>query len=157
MKLRGREMTGANLTHVRDKRMDLGLKDKNALVTGGERGIGKAICLALAQEGANIAYCDVKIEHGPGSTQAEVRHLNRKAFANELDVSVEEQVVDFVQQTIRELGSIDIFVSNAGIIEYEPITKITLESWNRVLAVNLTGAMLTTREVAKQMIAKKRA
>lgn len=136
--------------------MDLGLKDKNALVTGGERGIGKAVCLALAQEGVNIAYCDVKIETGANSTREEVRRLGSAVFARQVDVAVEAQVVEFVQQAMRELGSIDIFVSNAGIIEYEPITKITLESWNRVLAVNLTGAMLTTREVAKHMIEQRK-
>ena len=96
--------------------MDLGLTGKNALVTGGERGIGKDVCLSLAREGVNIAYCDIKIEHGAGSTLEMVRNLGRKAFAWEVDVSDEAQVVRFVQSAIDELGGIDIFVSNAGII-----------------------------------------
>ena len=136
--------------------MDLGLNGKHALVTGAERGIGRDICLALAQEGVDIAYCDIKIENGKESTQREIRKLGRKAFALEVDVSDEKQVIDFVQTAIKEFGSIDIFVSNAGIIEWEPITKITLECWNRILGVNLTGAMLCAREVAIHMVERRK-
>jgi len=136
--------------------MDLELEGKNALVTGGERGIGREVCLSLAREGVNIAYCDIQTEKGEGSTREKVRNLGRKAFVMELDVSEEEQVVRFVQDVISELGCIDIFVSNAGIIEWEPITKITLDCWNRILAVNLTGAMLCTREVARHMVERRK-
>jgi NAD(P)-dependent dehydrogenase (short-subunit alcohol dehydrogenase family) len=136
--------------------MDLGLNGKNALVTGGERGIGRDICLSLASEGVNIAYCDIKLEDGKDSTQEEIRKFGRKAFAMEVDVSNEEQVIHFVQAAIGELGNIDVFVSNAGMIEWEPITKITLECWNRILAVNLTGAMLCAREVARHMVEKRK-
>jgi NAD(P)-dependent dehydrogenase (short-subunit alcohol dehydrogenase family) len=136
--------------------MDLGLNDKKALVTGGERGIGKEICLSLAREGVDIAYCDVKVESGDGSTQEQVRRLGRKVFVMEVDVSAEDQVIHFVQAAIASFGSIDIFVNNAGIIEWEPVTKITLECWNRILAVNLTGAMLCTREVAKHMVERRK-
>jgi len=132
--------------------MDLGLNGKKAIVTGGERGIGREICLSLAQEGVDLGYCDIKIDGGKDSTQEEIRKFGRKAFGMEVDVSDEDQVIRFVQATIDELGSVDIFVSNAGIIEWEPITKITLECWNKILAVNLTGAMLCTREVARHMI-----
>jgi NAD(P)-dependent dehydrogenase (short-subunit alcohol dehydrogenase family) len=135
-----------------EKIMDLGLNGKNALVTGGERGIGRAICLSLAREGVNIAYCDLKVESEMESTQEEIRELGRKAFVMEVDVSDENEVYSFVRAAIHTLGRLDIFVSNAGIIEWEPITKITLECWNRILAVNLTGAMLCTREVARHMV-----
>lgn len=136
--------------------MDLGLNGKKALITGGERGIGKEICLALAREGVGIAYCDVKIERGKGSTLEQVRGLGQNAFVMEVDVSREDQVIRFVQAAIAELGCIDIFVSNAGIIEWEPVTKITLECWNRILGVNLTGAMLCTREVARHMVERRK-
>jgi NAD(P)-dependent dehydrogenase (short-subunit alcohol dehydrogenase family) len=135
--------------------MDLELQGKNALVTGGERGIGRDICLSLAREGVNIAYCDLKIDKGAGSTQAALRSLGARVFAIEADVSEEAQVVRLVQDAIQQLGGIDIFVSNAGIIEWEPITKITLECWSRILAVNLTGAMLCTREVARHMVERR--
>lgn len=141
---------------TRHRNMDLELEGKNALVTGGERGIGKEVCLSLAREGVNIAYCDIKTEKGEGSTREMVRNLGRKACVMELDVSEEERVVRFVQDAISELGCIDIFVSNAGIIEWEPITKITLDCWNRILAVNLTGAMLCTREVARHMVERRK-
>ena len=136
--------------------MDLGLTNKNALVTGGERGIGRDICLALAREGVNIAYCDIDIEAGEGSTQEAVKRLGRNARGSAVDVSDEAQVVRWVQEAVSELGGIDIFVSNAGIIEWEPITRITLDCWNRILAVNLTGAMLCTREVARHMVARRK-
>jgi len=135
--------------------MDLGLMGKHALVTGGERGIGRDICLSLAREGVDIAYCDIKIEHGAESTGEAIRKLGRKALGMEMDVSDEAQVIQFVRSAVRELGGIDIFVSNAGIIEWEPVTRITLECWNRILAVNLTGAMLCTREVARHMVEKR--
>jgi NAD(P)-dependent dehydrogenase (short-subunit alcohol dehydrogenase family) len=136
--------------------MDLELAGKNALVTGGERGIGRDICISLAREGVNIAYCDLKVEKGVGSTREMVKALGRKAFGREVDVSDEGQVIRFVQEAIGALGPIDIFVSNAGIIEWEPVTKITLECWNRILAVNLTGAMLCTREVARHMVERRK-
>jgi len=136
--------------------MDLGLNGRKALVTGGERGIGREVCLALAREGVDVAYCDVKIESGDGSAQEAIRKIGRKALALEVDVSSEDQVIPFVQAAIAELGRIDIFVSNAGIIEWEPVTRITLECWNRILAVNLTGAMLCTREVARHMVERRK-
>lgn len=138
------------------KHMDLGLTGKNALITGGERGIGRDVCLSLAREGVNIAYCDIKIENGKGSAREAVMDLGRKVFVREVDVSDEDQVVQLVKDVIGELGCIDIFVSNAGIIEWEPITKITLECWNRILAINLTGAMLCTREVARHMVERRK-
>jgi glucose 1-dehydrogenase len=136
--------------------MDLGLAGKNALVTGGERGIGQEICLALAREGVNVAYCDVQTVQGDGSTREKVESLGRKCLARDVDVSAEAQVVSWVQDAVGELGGIDIFVSNAGIIEWEPVTKITLECWNRILAVNLTGAMLCAREAARHMVARRK-
>jgi NAD(P)-dependent dehydrogenase (short-subunit alcohol dehydrogenase family) len=136
--------------------MDLGLQGQTALVTGGERGIGREVCLALAREGVAIAYCDVQIERGAGSTQAAVRELGGRAVGWEVDVSQEAAVVAWMRAAIAELGHLDIFVSNAGIIEWEPITKITLEVWNRILAVNLTGAMLCAREAARHMVAQRR-
>jgi NAD(P)-dependent dehydrogenase (short-subunit alcohol dehydrogenase family) len=136
--------------------MDLELSGKKALVTGGERGIGREVCLALAREGVDIAYCDIKLNAAEESTQGVVRRLGRTVLAMEADVSDEQQVITFVQKVIDELGCIDIFVSNAGVIAWEPITKITLECWNRILAVNLTGAMLCTREVARHMVARRK-
>jgi NAD(P)-dependent dehydrogenase (short-subunit alcohol dehydrogenase family) len=110
----------------------------------------------LAQEGVNVAYCDVRLERGQESTRAAVEALGRTALATEVDVADEAQVMRWVADAVQALGSVDIFVSNAGIIDWEPITRITLDSWNRVLAVNLTGAMLCAREAARHMVAQGR-
>jgi NAD(P)-dependent dehydrogenase (short-subunit alcohol dehydrogenase family) len=135
--------------------MDLGLKGRCALITGAERGIGREVALALAGEGVDIAYCDVRVEQGSRSTQAEIRNRGVKALALEVDVSQEGQVIELVRSAIRELGHIDILVSNAGIIDWEPVTRITLDTWNRIIGVNLTGAMLVTREVARHMVERR--
>ena len=135
--------------------MDLGLKGKIALVTGGERGIGREACLALAREGANVAYCDLALEAG-GGTRSDVEKLGVRCLAMPVDVSREGDVVEMVARVEREIGPIDILVSNAGTIEWEPVTKISLECWNRIIAVNLTGAMLVTREVARCMVRRRR-
>jgi len=101
--------------------MELGLNGKKALITGGERGIGKDICLALARDGVDIAYCDIKIESGHGSTQHQVSDLGQKAIAMEVDVSVEEQVIQFVQTAINELGCIGAgHQDHAGMLEPDP-------------------------------------
>jgi len=142
--------------HTKEMAMDLGLSGKNALVTGGERGIGRDVCLSLAREGVNIVYCDVKIEKGAESTREMVKSLGVKVAPFEVDVSNEGQVDKLVQDAIHELGGIDIFVSNAGIIEWEPVTRITLECWNKIIGVNLTGAMLCTREVARHMVERRK-
>ncbi len=136
--------------------MDLGLRGRNALVTGGERGIGREACLALAREGVNVAYADRRLEGGGEGTRALIESLGVRAMAVEADVASEEQVTALVADTIAGLGSIDILVSNAGIIEWEPVTRITLECWNRIIGVNLTGAMLVTREVARHMVSRRR-
>lgn len=132
--------------------MELGLAGKTALITGGERGIGRDVALSLAREGVDIAFCDIKIGEGQGSTQEEIADLGVKSIAMQVDVSQECEVIEMVERAVSELGRIDIFISNAGIIDWEPVTKITLECWNRIIAVNLTGAMLVTREVAKHMV-----
>jgi NAD(P)-dependent dehydrogenase (short-subunit alcohol dehydrogenase family) len=136
--------------------MDLGLTGKNALVTGGERGIGRDVCLSLAREGVNISYSDIRLDRGGSSTRAAIEALGRRALASTVDVADEGQVVRWVADSVEALGSVDIFVSNAGIIEWEPVTRITLDSWNRVLAVNLTGAMLCARAAAGYMVAQRK-
>ena len=74
--------------------MDLELNGKNALVTGGERGIGRDICLSLAREGVNIVYCDIKINRGAESTQELVRSLGRKAVGLEVDVATRKKLLN---------------------------------------------------------------
>jgi NAD(P)-dependent dehydrogenase (short-subunit alcohol dehydrogenase family) len=131
------------------------LKDKVAIVTGGGVGIGKAISLAFAREGADIVLaCPFLSELEP--TAAEINSLGRKSLAVVTDVSDEEQVREMVAKTVGEFGKIDILVNSAGIEgRTANVVDVDLEDWNRVLAVNLTGPMLCSKEVLKIMVPHK--
>ncbi len=130
------------------------LNKKVAIVTGGGVGIGKAISLAFASEGAAVvaaARALPRLEAVAG----EIRSRGGRAIAIQTDISDENQVKKMVVQTLNEYGQIDILVNNSGIAgPTVNVVDIKLEDWNEVLAVNLTGAMLCSREVLKSMIAR---
>lgn len=131
------------------------LKGKVAIVTGGGRGIGRAISLAFSREGANVIIAARSLSH-LNQTLEEIRFQNVNVFAIPTDVSSEQQVKEMVQKTIKECGRIDILVNNSGIIgPISPIVEMNLNEWNETLAINLTGAMLCSREVLKHMIPRK--
>jgi NAD(P)-dependent dehydrogenase (short-subunit alcohol dehydrogenase family) len=117
------------------------LKDKVAIVTGAGRGIGLAIALALAREGARVALCDIERSF-LDSALAEIKALGGQGLAFQLDVSSKEQVQSVAGQVLEGWGAIDILVNNAGIYEVLPAEDITEEQWDRLLAVNLTGARI---------------
>ncbi|MBC7145546.1 MAG: 3-oxoacyl-ACP reductase FabG [Thioclava marina] len=129
------------------------LSGKTALVTGGTRGIGFAIAKALAAEGARVAICHPG-DPRAGRAEAELSALG-PAFAFTADVSVEADVVAFFDAVEERLGSPDIVVANAGILREAPITEMPVEQFDRVIAVNLRGSFLTTREAARRMGAAK--
>jgi len=134
--------------------MNLGLEGKSVLITGGERGIGKAIALAFAEEKANLAIADVKLgESGPSTAEQLQSDYGVKAISILADVSLESDVERMVQTAIDDYGKIDVFINVAGVLGYEPVTRITRTEWNRILDTNLTGAMLCCREVCKHMVA----
>ena len=130
------------------------LNNKVAIVTGGGVGIGKAISLALASEGAAVVAAARTLPRLEAIAD-EIRSRGGRATTIQTDISDENQVKKMVAQTLNEYGQIDILVNNSGISgPTVNVVDIKLEDWNEVLAINLTGAMLCSREVLKSMIAR---
>ena len=129
------------------------LKDRVAIITGGAKGIGKAISLKFAEEGCDIVVNAMHIE-GAQKVAEEVRGLGRRSLAIAADVADTAQVNDMVDRTIKEFGKIDILVNNAGGISEATggaIESTTDEDWNRIVGINLTGQFLCCRAVVPHM------
>ncbi len=133
--------------------MDVNLKDKVALVTGGSHGLGKAICLALAAEGARVA---VNYRREPGKAGQLVDEIAERfgmeAMAIHGDVSDEAQVQRMFEEVASFFGRIDILVNNSGICPVSMIKDMSLTEWESVLRTNLTGTFLTSREMVNHLI-----
>ena len=128
------------------------LKNKTAIVTGAGRGIGKAIALALAKEGADLVVVSRSLPEVTG-TADEAKSLGRRALALKVDVSRQENVVRMVSDTLAEFGKIDILVNNASI--QGPIGRISdnpVERWVETISTNLTGTFLCIKEVLPFMM-----
>jgi len=138
------------------------LQGKVAIVTGASRGLGKAMAVGLAAQGAEVvvvARTETEKEHLPGTihqTAEEIRALGRRALAVRCDVGNEQDVEEMVRRTVQELGRIDVLVNNAGIAIYAPIMELPLRRWELVLRVNLTGTFLCSRAVLPHMVAQRR-
>jgi 3-oxoacyl-[acyl-carrier protein] reductase len=124
------------------------LKDRCALVTGGGRGIGSAICMRLAGLGAHVAVVDL-LEEEAAETARSIESLGRKAVPVPCDVSREDQVAGAFQTVLEALGSVHILVNNAGITRDNLLIRMSDDDWNSVLAVNLTGAFNCVRAGAR--------
>ena len=131
------------------------LKDKVALITGGNTGIGRAVALAYAQEGADVAVGYIEREAEARSLVEEVERRGRRALAVRADVTVEGDVQALVRGVIERLGRIDVLVNNAGIQRPQAITEMTVADWDRMIGVHMRGAFLCCREVAAHMIPRK--
>jgi len=132
----------------------LSLRGQVAFVTGAGRagkGIGRAICLALASEGADIAIADF-VGEAAEAVAEECRRQGVRALALQGSVSDSADVARMVNRTVEEFGRIDILVNNAGITRDGLLVRMSDEDWQAVLQTNLTGAFLCTREVAKVMM-----
>jgi len=125
------------------------LKDKIAIVTGGGRGIGRAISLALAKEGAHVVVVDIRSAR---DVTNEIRKMGQKALAVKADVSNSSQVDQAVKETLNQFGRIDILVNNAGIVTVASVLDLKEEEWDSVLNVNAKGVFLFSKAVAKHMI-----
>jgi 3-oxoacyl-[acyl-carrier protein] reductase len=126
-----------------------------AIVTGGAQGIGLAIADRLSKEGAQVAIFDSNTAAGERAAET-LRTDGRGAHFAPCDVTDRKLVCQAVQSTISELGAPTILVNNAGIGLRAPFLDLTDESWNRVLAVNLTGAFIVAQEVCRHMMKGKR-
>jgi 3-oxoacyl-[acyl-carrier protein] reductase len=131
------------------------LKGRVALVTGSSRGIGRAIALALAVEGADVAINFVNRAAEAGTAELEIRKLGRKCASIQADVSIADDVSRLVRITEERLGPVDILVNNAGIARPQPIEEITEKDWDQILAGNLKSCFLMTQAVLPAMRARK--
>jgi len=132
-----------------------GLKNRNVLITGASRGIGKSIAIKFAEEGANVA-----INYRSNSEEAEkvaesCQKLGVKAITIKADVSVESEILNAVKATIEGLGSIDILVNNAGIQKEIPSHERSTEEFDKTIGVNIRGPFILSREVIKHFLSRK--
>lgn len=134
----------------------LSLAGQTALVTGASSGIGQGVAIELARAGADVAVNYHGSADGARETKARVEALGRRAVIVKADVSKEDDVVAMFDQTERELGPIDIVVSNAGRQKDAGIADMSLDDWNAVISLNLTGAFLVAREAVRRFRAKGR-
>ncbi|MEM3403034.1 MAG: glucose 1-dehydrogenase [Nitrososphaeria archaeon] len=133
--------------------MGVRLKDKVCLVTGSSRGIGKAIALTFAREGANVVVNYEKSRERAEQVVDEISKMSRRAIAVKADVSNKVEVDTMVNKALHEFGKIDVLVNNAGIAIMSPsILEATREDWERTLAVNLLGPYYCIQAVAPYMI-----
>jgi len=128
-----------------------GLSGRTVLVTGGARGIGRAICARLADEGARVAIADID---GDGAKRA-AAEIGKGAIGVRLDVTDSTSVRAGVGEALDRLGRIDALVNNAGWDKVEPFLKAAEETWDKVLAINLRGPIAVTRAVIDGMIERR--
>jgi len=126
------------------------LDGKVAIVTGAGRGIGRAIALVLAREGADLVVNDVD-SRSAEATANEIRAMGRHALSMVADVSDREEVIEIVEAAVKAFGKIDILVNNAGIFSSTPLEDITEESWDKIMKVNLKSVFLCSQAVMKFM------
>jgi len=125
---------------------------KVALVTGSGRGIGKAIAMKLAENGATLVINDVGDPTTAEATVAEIKALNHQAMVAMADVSNSEAVNKMVENAIAAYGKIDILVNNAGITRDQLLMKMTDDEWDKVLTINLKSVFVCTRAVIRPML-----
>ena len=125
---------------------------KTAVVTGGSRGIGRAICLELARGGANVMLCYAGNEEAALDTVAACEALGAKAAAMRCDVSKTDEVKALVDAALQQFGAVHILVNNAGITRDGLLMTMKEDAWDQVLDTNLKGAFLTMKAVARTMM-----
>ncbi len=137
------------------KKIQPALKGRVALVTGGSRGIGREIAIALARAGADVAVNFLTREREADETRREIVRLGRRAMVIQADVSLGPEVTRMVEEVQARLGPIDILVNNAGITRPQALERITERDWDAVVDKNLKSIFLVTQAVIKAMRARK--
>ncbi len=127
------------------------LTDKVALVTGGGRGIGRAMCVRLAQEGADVIAADIDANLA-AETAGKITELGRRSLALQVDVTGRADIDRMVQRSVQTMGRIDILMNNAGVLRFQDIFDITEADWDFICDVNLKGAFFVLQAVARQMV-----
>lgn len=130
------------------------LADKVALITGAGSGVGRAIALAYAREGADVIINDIRPDGGPEEVAVGVRQAGRQGLVFRTDISKRPAVNQMVREAVAQLGRIDILVNCAGILTYKPFLEIEQELWDLTLAVDQTGVFNCSQEVARHMVAR---
>ena len=127
------------------------LKDKIALVTGGARGIGLAVARAYAREGATVVIADMNFE-GATASAADIAKAGARTLAVAVNVADQASVQAMIAAVLKAFGRIDILMNNAGVGGNTPFLETSLEDWNRIVSINLTGAFLVAQGVAREMV-----
>ncbi len=128
------------------------LEGRKALVTGGSRGIGKAIATALAQEGADVAINFQSNEVAATEVIEDIQQMGRRAILARADVSDPAETSRMAQAVLKEFGHIDILVNNAGVTSDKSFINMDHDTWRRVLAINLDGVFNCTKVFIDQMV-----
>jgi NAD(P)-dependent dehydrogenase (short-subunit alcohol dehydrogenase family) len=131
--------------------MDLGLSGKRVLLTGGSRGIGRAIVLGLAQAGASVAACYNRESKDVERLRGELGEIGGASYLAQADVSDHTSVERFVSHASEAFGGLDSLVNNAGIVSHKPIDELELDEWRRVIDTNLTAVYLVTKAALPAM------
>ena len=148
------QTTHSEETNQLEKEMSLRLKNKvlkgqKALVTGASSGIGKAIAITLGQAGADVVVNCGRNTAEADKVVAEIEQAGSQAFAFQADVSQEEQVLAMFSEMLKQFGSVDIVVNNAGVQKDAPIDQMTVDQWDQVININLRGQFLCSREAVR--------
>lgn len=133
----------------------MGIKGKTAIVTGGTRGIGKAIVLELARQGADVAFTYVKSAEQASALEDEIRKNGTRAMAVQSDSSDFNQSKQMIDAVIKNFGKVDVLVNNAGITRDKALMMMSEEDWRKVIDTNLTGVFNCTRTVIVPMMKQK--
>ena len=128
------------------------LRAQKAIVTGANSGIGRGVAIALGTAGADVLVNFYFGEEAAQAVAQEIQRCGARAVAHQADVSKEEEVIAMFERAKREFGTTDILVNNAGIQQDAAFVDMTLEQWNRVISVNLTGQFLCAREAVKEFL-----